>query len=105
MCSISFGSANRDETEFDEPDDVELDRFPNRHLGFGIGIHRCLGSNLARATFQSMIQQVLERMPDYAITRDQAQSYPSIAVINGWVQMPATFSPGERIGPGLPLPA
>ena len=102
---ISFGSANRDETEFDEPDDVELGRFPNRHLGFGIGIHRCLGSNLARATFQSMIEQVLERMPDYAITRDQAQRYPSIAVINGWVQMPATFSPGKRIGPGLPLPA
>ena len=42
-----FGCANRDPQEFDEPDKFDIDRFPNRHVAFGVGPHRCLGSNLA----------------------------------------------------------
>ena len=101
---MSFGSANRDDEEFDDADHVDPERFPNRHLGFGIGIHRCLGSNLARTTFQTIVGQVLQRMPDYEIVQADARRYPSISVINGWVQLPATFTPGARVGPGLDLP-
>lgn len=100
---ISYGSANRDGDVFAEPDSVVLDRLPNRHVGFGIGIHRCLGSNLARTTFQVVLGQVLERIPDYEVLEEQATQYDSIGTINGWVTIPATFTPGPKIGSGLSL--
>jgi cytochrome P450 len=96
MLLFLYRSANRDETVFDDPDEVDLGRFPNRHAGFGIGIHRCLGSNLARVMFQTMLREVLRRMPDYEVDRDRAQRFPERGMVNGWITMPATFSPGER---------
>ena len=62
---VNYASANRDPQEFPDPDRCVLDRKANRHLGFGAGVHRCLGSNLARLEFHIGIEQVLERMPDY----------------------------------------
>jgi cytochrome P450 len=91
-----FASANRDEAIFEDPDVVKLDRFPNRHASFGIGIHRCLGSNLARAMFRTIVTEVLTRMPDYRIIPNGAQRYTSIALVNGFVSIKATFTPGER---------
>ncbi|WP_328361210.1 cytochrome P450 [Mycobacterium sp. NBC_00419] len=94
---LSWASANRDETVFDRPDDVILDRFPNRHTTFGIGIHRCLGSHIARLELITMVSQVLERMPDYKVDHNRATQYPTIGIINGWVNAPATFTPGTRV--------
>jgi cytochrome P450 len=93
-----YRAANRDPAVFDAPDDIVLTRFPNPHTAFGIGIHRCLGSNLARAVFQTVLRNVLRRMPDYRIDREQARQFPILAVANGWIQMPATFTPGPRLG-------
>ena len=45
---LNFPAANRDPAVFDRPDEVILDRVENRHVAFGLGIHRCAGSNLAR---------------------------------------------------------
>ena len=45
---LYYGSANRDEAVFDEPDEIRLDRSPNPHLSFGIGPHLCLGAHVAR---------------------------------------------------------
>jgi cytochrome P450 len=93
-----YRSANRDEEVFDQPDDVILDRFPNRHAGFGVGIHRCLGSNLARLVFRTVLRQVLTRMPDYRVDRERARSFPFKPANNGWVTIPASFTPGARLG-------
>jgi cytochrome P450 len=82
---------------FEDPDVVKLDRFPNRHTSFGIGIHRCLGSNLARAMFRTIVTQALERMPDYRIVEDGAERYQSIALVNGFISVRATFSPGVKV--------
>ena len=100
---LSWGSANFDAEMFKDPDEVKLDRFPNRHQAFGLGIHRCVGSNLARVEFRVVMEEILQRMPDYVITG--ARHYPSIGVMNGWVSLPATFTPGQRKGTGeLPEP-
>ena len=95
---LAWASANRDEMLFDNPDTCVLDRYPNRHVGFGVGIHRCAGAHFARAQIEIILQQVLERMPDYRIDEQHTYQYPNIGVVNGWVQMPATFSPGLRRG-------
>ncbi|MEO3787549.1 cytochrome P450 [Actinocorallia sp. B10E7] len=97
---MSWSSANFDETMFDRPDEVVLDRFPNRHQAFGLGIHRCLGSNLARVEFGVILQEVLRRMPDYTIEAS-AGRYSTIGVVNGWATLPATFTPGTREGSGV----
>ena len=50
---LPFPAANRDPEVFPDADQVKLDRVENRHAAFGLGIHRCLGSNLARAELQA----------------------------------------------------
>jgi cytochrome P450 len=95
---LFFASANRDAEIFERPDEIDITRFPNRHIGFGAGIHRCIGSFLARMTFEVMMNAVLDRLPDYAVIEEGAARYPSISPINGWVNIPLTFPPGPRSG-------
>ena len=98
---LSWAMANRDPSVFDDPADVILDRKGNRHFSFGIGVHRCVGSNVARTVFKSMLTAVLDRMPDYTCDPAGAEHYESIGVIQGMKHLPATFTPGKRLGPGL----
>ncbi|MDX6742147.1 cytochrome P450 [Actinocorallia sp. A-T 12471] len=98
---LSWAMANRDEKVFEDPHNVHLDRKGNRHASFGLGIHRCIGSNVARAVFKTMLTAVLDRMPDYVCTPGQAVHYDTTGVINGMKNLPATFTPGRRIGDGL----
>lgn len=62
---LAFPAGNRDPEQFERPDEVIIDREQNRHFAFGIGIHRCLGSNLARMEMQIAIQFWLERFPGF----------------------------------------
>jgi cytochrome P450 len=98
---LSWAMANRDPSVFDDPDQLIMDRTGNRHLSFGIGMHRCIGSNLARTVFKSMLTAVLDRMPDYRCTREGTVHYESVGVIQGMQFLPATFAPGPRVGAGL----
>ncbi|OBK97902.1 cytochrome [Mycobacterium asiaticum] len=98
---ISWAMANRDPAVFADPDEVILDRKGNRHFSFGIGVHRCVGSNVARTVFKSMLTAVLDRMPDYHCDPDGAVHYESIGVIQGMRHLPATFTPGRKVGAGL----
>ncbi len=63
-----YQSANRDETVFERPEQLVLDRNPNPHLAFGIGPHYCLGANLARMEVKTVFQELLSRYPDLTIT-------------------------------------
>ena len=85
-------AANRDPSTFDHPDEVVLDRTPNRHASFGFGIHRCVGANLARAELQTMLSCVLARMPDYRVDLTRARRYATAGVQNGWISVPATVA-------------
>ena len=98
---ISWAMANRDPSVFDDPNELILDRKGNRHFSFGIGVHRCVGSNVARTVFKSMLTAVLDRMPDYVCDPEGTEHYETIGVIQGMKHLPATFTPGKRLGPGL----
>ena len=98
---ISWAMANRDPAVFESPNEVILDRKGNRHFSFGLGVHRCVGSNVARTVFKSMLTAVLDRMPDYVCDASGAEHYQTIGVIQGMKHLPATFTPGKRLGPGL----
>lgn len=56
-----FQAANRDPEVFEKPQEVQINRFPNDHMGFGWGIHACMGSHLARAEVKTFLEKVLER--------------------------------------------
>lgn len=98
---LSWAMANRDPAVFADPNRIILDRKGNRHFSFGLGVHRCIGSNVARTVFKSMLTAVLDRMPDYRCDPAGTVHYDTIGVIQGMRQLPATFTPGRRLGPGL----
>lgn len=64
---LAFPIACRDPEVFDQPDEVIIDRRSNRHVAFGSGIHRCLGSNLARLEIQTAVATWLEHIPDFTL--------------------------------------
>lgn len=91
---ISRHSANYDAKQFEDPVRFIPDRFPNRHVTFGLGVHRCVGSHLARHMFQEMITQILSRMPDYEINEAASVPYPDRGFAQGWLRLPARYSAG-----------
>ena len=92
---ISWLAANHDETEFQKPEEIRLDRTPNRHLAFGLGAHRCIGSHLARAMSEVMVRAVLDRMPDYEVDEDGVDHYMGNPSMTGLGKLPVTFTPGD----------
>jgi cytochrome P450 len=64
---LPFPAANRDPEAFDRADEVIIDRAENRHAAFGLGIHRCAGSNLARMELQVALAVWLERFPEFSV--------------------------------------
>jgi cytochrome P450 len=65
--TLLIGSANTDDAEFGDGDAVRFDRDPNRHVAFGGGVHRCLGSHLARQELRVALREWHKRYPDYSI--------------------------------------
>jgi cytochrome P450 len=64
---LPFPAANRDPEVFDRPDEVLIDRSPNRHAAFGLGIHRCAGSHLARMELLVAMEEWLKAFPDFSL--------------------------------------
>ncbi|BBZ15663.1 hypothetical protein MBRA_58580 (plasmid) [Mycobacterium branderi] len=92
---ISWLAANHDEQEFARAGDVVLDRAPNRHVAFGLGPHRCIGSHLARVMFEVMVRAVLERIPDYRVDTDGVYQYLGNPTMTGLGKLPVTFTPAR----------
>ncbi|MBV9513384.1 MAG: cytochrome P450 [Mycobacteriaceae bacterium] len=99
---ISWLAANHDEQEFERPGEVVLDRAPNRHLAFGLGPHRCIGSHLARVMFQVMVKAVLDRIPDYRVDVAGVHEYLGNPSMTGLGKLPVTFTPGVSLGTERP---
>lgn len=64
---LMWASGNRDETVFDNPDEVDLERRPNRHLAFGMGPHRCAGVHLGKLMLRVTLEEFLQRMPPFEL--------------------------------------
>jgi cytochrome P450 len=85
---LSFPAANRDPAQFDQAGEVVIDREVNRHAAFGLGIHRCLGSHLARMELRTALEAWLQRIPEFTLADPAA----------------VTWSAGQIRGPrALPL--
>jgi len=91
---ISWLGANHDEQEFERPDEIVLDRAPNRHVAFGLGPHRCIGSHLARLMSGVMVKAALDRIPDYQVDLGGVHEYLGNPSMTGLGKLPVTFTPG-----------
>jgi len=67
MVLLPFPAANRDPGFMADPDKIVIDRKENRHAAFGLGIHRCIGSNLARMELRVALEEWLRRIPDFTL--------------------------------------
>ena len=87
---LSFPAANRDPEVFEDPEDVIIDRAVNRHVAFGVGIHRCLGSNLARMEMQVAISEFLAMVPEFEVEDPDAVTWAG-GQVRGPRYLPVTF--------------
>jgi len=71
-----MSAANRDPSQFENPDVFDITRKPNRHLSFGLGIHRCLGEKLARSEAHIAFSRILQRLPQIELVQDKATWKP-----------------------------
>jgi cytochrome P450 len=74
---LSFPAANRDPEKFERADEVVIDRTVNRHAAFGLGIHRCVGSHLARMELRVALEVWLERIPEFSLAGPSAVTWSS----------------------------
>jgi cytochrome P450 len=87
---LFFGAANRDPAVFDRPDELDLDRPHYRHLTFGAGAHRCVGSNLARLQIRVAIEALVSRMSQFRLADGAEIPYASLQA-RGPLAMPLEF--------------
>jgi cytochrome P450 len=87
-----YVSGNRDETAFERPNDLVIDR-PNArgHLSFGFGIHRCMGNRLAEMQQRILWEEILERFDDIQVLAEPERTYSSF--VKGYTKMMVTVTP------------
>jgi len=90
MVMPFLGAADRDPSQFPDPDRLDISRTDNRHIAFGMGIHFCLGAPLARMEGQIAINTLLARLPKLALATDRPQFRQSLT-LRGLQALPATF--------------
>src|SRR6266571_4278960 len=83
---LSFPAANRDPAQFDRAGEVIIDREVNRHAAFGLGIHRCVGSHLARMELRVALEVWLERIPEFTLDHP-----PAVIWSSGQIRGPRTL--------------
>ena len=88
-----YQSANRDETVFDRPDELILDRDPNPHVAFGIGTHFCLGANLARMEVKIVFQELFKRLADISTAPGTEPGRGESTLVLAIQSLPAVFTP------------
>jgi cytochrome P450 len=94
---VFYGSGNRDEEVFEDPDRFDVGRSPNPHMAFGGGgPHLCLGLHVARIEIAVMLRELLTRLPDLRPAGDPVPLASNF--ITGTKAMPVAFTPGARLG-------
>ena len=93
---IHWASANRDDGEFPNPDGFDLGRELNRHFAFGVGPHRCAGSNLARLNLRIALEELLRRLDDVKLQPGAEIRYHA-GLTRSPLSLPIMFTPGPRL--------
>ena len=88
---LPFPAANRDPNEFPDADKVLIDREVNRHAAFGLGIHRCLGSNLARLELRVAVEEFIAAFPDFELATNEEVKW-SVGQIRGPRELPVRIN-------------
>lgn len=88
-------AANRDPSHFEDPDQVDLSRKPNRHIAFGAGSHRCVGMHLANLLLRVGVHEVLSRFPDLDLAPGQAVTYRTM-VMRSPAALPVQLQPSTH---------
>jgi hypothetical protein len=91
--NVLLGSGNRDGAQFPDPDTFIIDRAPNRHLTFSHGPHYCLGTSVARATAQTAVLTLVQRLDDLQLVSDTVEWIPGFA-FHSPKSLPVTFRAG-----------
>jgi cytochrome P450 family 142 subfamily A polypeptide 1 len=95
---LLFESANFDEKVFADPEEFDIERYPNNHLAFGFGTHFCLGNQLARLELSIMQTKLLQRLPDLRLASDERLPLRPANFVSGLEAMPVVFSPTKPLG-------
>jgi cytochrome P450 len=95
---MHFGAANRDPAVFENPTQCQWDRADNRHIAFGLGPHRCIGSNTARLNLRVVFEEVLARMDDIHVTPGDVPSQAPATMTWGLKYLPISFVPRPLVG-------
>jgi cytochrome P450 len=98
FVTIVIGAANRDPAYFQNPDQFDIARSPNRHLAFGTGIHQCAGMSLARLEGQVAITRFLARFPNYRLAAPPTRG--NRIRFRGYTNIPATLASPAPLGRG-----
>lgn len=88
---LPFPAANRDPEVFPDADKVIIDREENRHVAFGLGIHRCLGSNLARLELRVAVEVFIQRFPKFVLADASAVTW-SLGQVRGPRKLPVRIT-------------
>jgi cytochrome P450 len=94
MVLMPFPAANRDPAKFPDADRVVIDRKPNPHIAFGLGIHRCLGAGLATMEMCVALQEWLGNVPEFALASGAAVQW-SEGPVRGPRQLPLVLGSSE----------
>jgi cytochrome P450 len=82
-----LAAANRDPDEFPDPETFDIRRGVNRHMGFGLGHHMCLGAALARMEAKLAVPRILERFPSLSLSDEEPEFRPHLSV-RGFERLP-----------------
>lgn len=90
---VVLAAADRDPARFDEPDALDLSRRDNQHLGYGHGIHYCIGAPLARLEGRTALATLLRRLPDLQLAADPADlRWRGGLIMRGLRNLPVEFT-------------
>jgi cytochrome P450 family 144 len=94
LVALLWASANRDESVFERPEDVDLDRAnAHLHLGFGRGIHHCVGAPLARLESRVVLTKLLERTVRFALDPERAPRWVDSLWVRRHERLPIVVDP------------